>query len=215
VPIEVDIQAGAEQGLLDALRAGDEVAFASLVRRHHATLRRVVRAYVGSDALADEVVQETWLAVIRGLDRFEARSSLKTWIFQIATNIAKTRGARERRTVPLSALAGDDADGGAPSVPPERFMGPDQAWPGHWATPPRPWEDPERRVRSLEVRERLRACIAELPAQQQAVLTLRDVEGLSSDEVCELLALSPGNQRVLLHRARSRLRASLESYMES
>jgi RNA polymerase sigma-70 factor (ECF subfamily) len=207
-----DTRPPAEAALLEALRAGDEAAFVALVGRHHASLRRVVRAYVASDAVADEVVQETWLAVVKSLDRFEARSTLKTWIFNIAINIAKTRGARERRTVPFSVLAAADEAG--PSVPAERFMGPDAAWPSHWQVPPRPWEDPDRRLRSLEAREHLREAIAALPSVQQAVLTLRDVEGLGSDEVCSLLELTPGNQRVLLHRARSRVRASLETYME-
>jgi RNA polymerase sigma-70 factor (ECF subfamily) len=196
--------------LLAALRAGDERAFATLVRRYHASLKRVARAYVSTDAVAEEVVQETWLAVINGLGRFEQRATLKTWIFHILTNKAKTRGTRERRSVPFASLGG--ADG--PAVPPERFQRAGDAWPGHWATPPRPWEDPERRLGSLEARERLREAIAALPATQQAVLTLRDVEGLESDEVCELLGVSAGNQRVLLHRARARIRTELERYFE-
>jgi RNA polymerase sigma-70 factor (ECF subfamily) len=197
--------------LLDALRAGDEDAFVALVTRYHASLKRVARAYVSTDAVAEEVVQETWLAVIDGLDRFEQRSSLKTWLFHILANKAKTRGVRERRSVPFASLGPVDAD---PSVAPERFQGDGDAWPGHWATPPRAWEDPERRLASLEARERLRAAIVTLPETQQAVLTLRDVEGLEAEEVCDLLDLSPGNQRVILHRARARVRAELERYFE-
>ena len=198
--------------LLAALRAGDEDAFATLVTRYHATLRRVARAYVSTDAVAEEVVQETWLGVIDGLDRFEQRASLKTWMFHILTNKAKTRGARERRAVPFASLSRPaEAE---PSVPPERFQGDGAAWPGHWASPPRPWEDPERRLASLEAREHLRAAIAALPSTQQAVLTLRDVEGLEAEEVCELLNVSAGNQRVLLHRARARVRTELERYFE-
>src|SRR5690349_9864511 len=166
--------------LLAALRAGDEEAFAALVRRHHASMKRVARMYVSTDAVADEVVQETWLAAIAGLERFEQRASLKTWLFHILANQAKTRGTRERRSVPFASLAGDDA----PAVAPERFQGEGDTWPGHWATPPRPWEDPERRLQSLESRECLRAAIRALPEVQQAVLTLRDVEGLDADEVC-------------------------------
>jgi RNA polymerase sigma-70 factor (ECF subfamily) len=197
--------------LLAALRAGDEEAFAGLVRRHHASMKRVARMYVSTDAVAEEVVQETWLAAIAGLERFEQRSSLKTWLFHILANKAKTRGARERRTVPFASLGpGDDT----PAVPPERFQGPGDPWPGHWAMPPRPWEDPERRLHSLEARERLRAAIGALPEVQQAVLTLRDVEGLEADEVCGLLGLSDGNQRVILHRARARVRTELERYFE-
>lgn len=215
VTTAIHTTASDETALVAALRAGDEEAFAALVRRHHAALRRVVRRYVPTDALADEVVQDVWLAVIKGLDRFELRASLKTWIFHIALNLAKTRGARERRTVPFSGLAGDDPEDAPPAVPPQRFQRGGDAWPGHWATPPRAWEEPDRRLCSLEAREHLRAAIAALPQVQQAVLTLRDVEGLGADEVCELLDLSSGNQRVILHRARSRLRESLESYMES
>jgi len=211
--MSVDTRVAArDASLLAALRAGDEDAFAALVTRYHASLKRVARAYVSSDAVAEEVVQETWLAVIRGLDRFEQRATIKTWLFHILTNQAKTRGMRERRIVPFASLAG--ADGDAPSVSPDRFQRDGDTWPGHWATPPRPWQDPERRLASLEAREHLRTAIASLPATQQAVLTLRDVEGLESEEVCELLDLSAGNQRVILHRARARVRADLERYFE-
>jgi len=200
-----------EDRLVAALRAGDEQAFATLVRRHHASLKRVARAYVSTDAVAEEVVQETWLAVVAGIERFEQRATLKTWLFHILTNKAKTRGVRERRTVPFASLAGADDE---PAVSPERCQRAGDAWPGHWATPPRPWEDPERRLQSLEARERLREAIAALPAAQQAVLTLRDVEGLEADEVCALLDLSPGNQRVILHRARAKVRDALEQWFE-
>ena len=200
-----------EDRLIAALRAGDEQAFATLVRRHHASLKRVARAYVSTDAVAEEVVQETWLAVVAGIERFEQRATLKTWLFHILTNKAKTRGVRERRTVPFASLAGADDE---PAVSPERFQRAGDAWPGHWATPPRPWEDPERRLESLEARERLREAIAALPDVHQAVLTLRDVEGLDAPEVCALLELSDGNQRVILHRARARVRADLARYFE-
>jgi RNA polymerase sigma-70 factor (ECF subfamily) len=200
--------------LLAALREGDERAFTTLVTRYHSSLKRVARAYVSTDAVADEVVQETWLAVIDGLDRFEERSTLKTWIFHILTNKAKTRGVRERRSVPFASLA-TDAPSDEPTVSPDRFQRQGDAWPGHWAQPPRPWEDPERRLSSLEARDELRAAIAALPSVQQTVLTLRDVEGLEADEVCRLLDLTPGNQRVILHRARARVRAALEAYMEA
>ena len=201
-----------DAALLVALRAGDEGAFSTLVMRHHASLKRVARAYVSTDAVAEEVVQDTWLAVISGLERFEGRSSLKTWIFHILANKAKTRGVREHRTVPFASLAGAGDD--EPSVAPERFQRAGDLWPGHWATPPRPWEDPQRRLSSLEARDRLREAIAALPTVQQAVLTLRDVEGVDADEVCRLLDISQGNQRVILHRARSRVRGALEGYME-
>ena len=197
--------------LLPALRAGDEEAFVALVTRYHASLKRVARAYVSTDAVAEEVVQETWLAVIEGLDRFEQRSSLKTWLFHILANKAKTRGVRERRLVPFASLAGAGAE---PAVSPDRFQREGDAWPGHWAAPPRPWEDPERRLASLEAREHLRAAISALPPAQQAVLTLRDVEGLEAEDVCGLLNVSAGNQRVILHRARARVRADLARYFE-
>ena len=198
--------------LLAALRVGDEEAFTTLVTRYHASLKRVARAYVSTDAVAEEVVQETWLAVIDGIDRFEQRASLKTWMFHILTNKAKTRGVRERRAVPFASLARADED--EPAVTADRFQHEGDAWPGHWAAPPRPWEDPERRLASLEARDYLRAAIAALPATQQAVLTLRDVEGLEAEEVCELLDVSDGNQRVLLHRARAKVRTRLERYFE-
>ena len=191
----------------------DEAAFSALVERHYASMKRIARAYVQSDAVAEEVVQDTWLAVVAGLDRFEGRSALTTWVFSILTNKAKTRGARERRCTPMSALGGADPD--APAIDPDRFQGDDDAWPGHWATPPRPWQRPERRLLSLEVRDRLKLALDDLPERQRIVVTLRDVEGLDPDEVCELLDLSPENQRVLLHRGRTRLRALLESYFEA
>ena len=199
--------------LLAALRAGDERAFTTLVTRYHASLRRVARAYVSTDAVAEEVVQETWLAVIEGLGRFQQRSSLKTWLFHILANKARTRGTREKRTVPFASLAPGDGDDER-AVSPDRFQREGATWPGHWATPPRPWEDPERRLASLEARKYLRAAIGALPATQQAVLTLRDVEGLDAERVCALLDVSAGNQRVLLHRARARVRSELERYFE-
>jgi RNA polymerase sigma-70 factor, ECF subfamily len=197
--------------LLAALRAGDEEAFTALVTRYHASLKRVARAYVSTDAVAEEVVQDTWLAVIAGIDRFEERAALKTWVFHILVNKAKSRGKRERRIVPFASLPRAD-DG--PAVSPDNFQHDGDAWPGHWATPPRPWEDPERRLQSLEARERLREAIGALPDVHQAVLTLRDVEGLDASEVCALLELTDGNQRVILHRARARVRADLASYFE-
>jgi RNA polymerase sigma-70 factor (ECF subfamily) len=207
--------AASEPLLLDALRDGDESAFTELVRRHHAGLRRVARAYVSSDAVADDVVQEAWLAVVAGIHRFEGRSSLKTWLFSIVMNIARTRGVREKRCMPFSGLGADADEPRSPSVPPERFQQAGDAWPGHWAAPPRAWESPERRLDALELREHVRRALRRLPASQQAVVALRDVEGLDAEEVCRILDLSEGNQRVLLHRGRARLRAALETYMEA
>ena len=198
--------------LVAGLRAGDEEAFATLVSRYHASLKRIARMYVSTDAVAEDLVQETWLAVIDGIGRFEHRSSFKTWLFHILANKAKTRGVRERRTVPFSSLG--PGEEGEPTVSPDRFQREGDAWPGHWAAPPRAWDDPERRLASLEARERLRAAIATLPERQQAVLTLRDVEGLSAEEVSDLLDLTPGNQRVILYRARAKVRAELEDWFD-
>ena len=191
-----------EAELLEALRAGDEDAFAQLVREYHPSLVRVARLYVPTQAAAEEVAAETWLAVLNGLDRFEGRSSLRTWIFRILTNIAKTRAVRDRRTLPFSALQ----DPAEPAVEPDRFSAS-----GEWAAPPEPW--PEAALLAAETRERLAEAIAALPPTQRAVITLRDVEGWSSEEVRNALDLSETNQRVLLHRARSKVRAALESYL--
>jgi RNA polymerase sigma-70 factor, ECF subfamily len=190
----------------------DEAAFQALVEQYYASMKRVARAYVQSDAVAEEVVQDAWLAIVAGIDRFEGRSSLTTWMFSILTNKAKTRGQRERRTIPLSCVG--EPDPNAPAIDPDRFQGDDDAWPGHWATPPRPWQRPERRLLSLEAREEIKGALDALPERQRVVVTLRDVEGLDADAVCDLLELSPENQRVLLHRGRTRLRAALERYVE-
>ena len=201
-----------EAELLEAVRAGDEETFAALVREHHPSLVRVARMYVSNQAAAEEVAQETWLAVLNGIDRFEGRSSLKTWIFRILSNIAKTRAVRDGRTLPFSALQ-DPARVPEPAVDADRFLDPEHPrWPGHWAAKPAPW--PEDALLAAETRERLAEAIEALPATQRAVITLRDVEGWSSEEVRNALDLSETNQRVLLHRARSKMRAALESYLE-
>ena len=202
----------ADRDVVAALRDGDEGVFRQLFERHYPMMKRVARGYVASDAVADEVVQETWLAVVTGIDRFAERSALGTWIFSILINQAKSHGIRERRSLPLSSTS---AAAGDPVVDPDRFQGDEDAWPGHWATPPRPWQQPERRLLSLEARDRLKSALAELPTRQRLVVGLRDVEGFDSQEVCRLLDLSEENQRVLLHRGRSRLRAQVEAYVES
>jgi RNA polymerase sigma-70 factor (ECF subfamily) len=200
----------AEAETVAALRAGDEHSFQQLFTRLSPGLKRMARGYVTSDAIADEIVQETWLAVINGIDRFQGRSSLNTWIFSILINQARKHDARERRAMPFSSLTPSDTDG--PSVDADRFQTDHDTWPGHWATPPRPWQTPERRLLSLEARAHLKHAIGHLPERQRAVVVLRDVEGHSADEVCALLQLSPENQRVLLHRARTRLRNALAAY---
>jgi len=202
-----------ESQLLVAIRGGDEAAFSELVGRYHESLRRFAKLFGASDAVAEEIAQETWLAALQGIDAFEERASLKAWLFGILRNQARRRSERERRTVPFSALGGNDESEG-PVVDSARFQGANGNWPDHWAVAPRPWEDPERRLASLEAREELRRAIAALPERQQAVIVLRDVEGLESEEVCELLEISEGNQRVLLHRARSGVRGALEGYID-
>jgi RNA polymerase sigma-70 factor (ECF subfamily) len=201
-----------ERELCAALRRGDESAFESLVARHHAPLRRLALSYVRTAAVADEVVQETWVAVIRGIDSFEERSSLKTWIYRILANTAKTRAQRESRTVPLSALPPGEADDDEHSVEPSRFFDQQHArWPGHWASPPARWDElPEEHLGGRETLDALKAAIEHLPSKQRQVIVLRDIEGWDADDVCELLELSEANQRVLLHRARSKVRQALE-----
>jgi RNA polymerase sigma-70 factor, ECF subfamily len=202
-----------DEGLVAALRAGDAAAFATLVDRHSPGLVRVALGYVPSRAAAEEAVQETWIAVIRGIDGFEGRSSLKTWIFRILTNVAIRSGSRERRSVPFSALA-DAEDTSGPSVDPDRFLPADhERFPGHWALMPAPWPTPEEGLLAGEARDVIATAIAALPVAQRTVIALRDVEGWSSEEVCEALEISAGNQRILLHRARSRVRNAIERYV--
>ena len=185
--------------LLERLREGDEDAFVTLVRRYNHSLLYAARSFVATDAIAEEVVQDTWMAVVRGLSNFEARSSIKTWLLKIAINRARTTGTRENRTLPLSGFEA--------AVDPDRF---DKS--GHWITPPEYFiEDAEDRVIAGLLSERIRSSLEDLPEGQRQVVTLRDVEGLDSKEVCHLLEISEVNQRVLLHRGRSRLRHDLEA----
>jgi RNA polymerase sigma-70 factor, ECF subfamily len=205
----VERPAPSDERLIAGLRRGDEAAFAELIERYSAPLIRLAAGFVRDRAVAEEVVQETWLAVLQGIDRFEARSSLKTWVYRILTNKAKTRGERERRSVPFSSLA--PADEG-PSVDPDRFLGPDHHWAGHWSVPPPRWDEiPEERLLGRETLACAQRAIDALPLAQRQVITLRDVEGWDSEDVCELLGLSEGNQRVLLHRARTKVRLALET----
>jgi RNA polymerase sigma-70 factor (ECF subfamily) len=201
----------ADTELVTALRAGDERAFAQLLAEHGPTMLRVARLYVGSQAVAEEVVQEAWLGVLKGLERFEGRASLKTWIFRILTNTAKTRGEREGRSVPFSSLGEDDPD--APTVDQDRFLGPDSAWEGHWSSATAPLAVPEERLLAAEARSHIEAAVAALPDNQRTVITLRDISGFDADETCELLGISEINQRVLLHRARAKVRGAYESYL--
>ncbi len=199
--------------LVERLRAGDETAFAMLIHQHQAQMLRVARMYVSSQAVAEEVVQEAWLGILQGLERFEGRSSLRTWMYRILTNIAKTRGQREGRSTPFSSIAGDDLD--APAVDESWFRGPDDRWPGGWVSFLEDWRGiPEERLLSAEVRSLVGSAIAELPPMQAEVIRLRDVRGWSSTEVRNALDISETNQRVLLHRARSKVRRALEGYLE-
>ena len=202
-----------EAELLEALRRGDEDAFAALMASYSAALLHVAASYVSSRAVAEEVVQETWLGVVKGLDRFEGRSSLKTWIFKILTNTARTRGARESRSVPFSSLAAAEADEGS-SLDPDRFFPADHdRYPGHWSVGPTAWRTPEDGLLAAETREVIVGAIDRLPPAQRTVIALRDIEGWPPEDVCEALELSQGNQRVLLHRARTRVRAQLERHL--
>ena len=204
----------ADRELVAALRRGDEAAFGRLIDKYHASLVRLARAYVADRAVGEEVVQETWLGVIRGIDRFEGRSSLKTWIYRILTNTAKKHGVRERRTVPFSALLSGD-DGEDAGVDADRFLPDGNLWAGHWASPPSSWgSGPEERLLAGEARGLIEATIATLAETQQQVITLRDVDGWSSEDVCNVLELTEVNQRVLLHRARAKVRQALENYFD-
>jgi RNA polymerase sigma-70 factor (ECF subfamily) len=188
-----------EVELLDRLRAGDEVAFATLVRRHHAALVRLASAYVPNRAVAEEVVQEAWLGVVRGIEKFEGRSTLRTWLYRIVVNRARTAGVREHRETPTD-LTG-------PADPGERFQ-PD----GHWVDPPTPWTDRiEDRVTAAALHDRIRTCLGKLPDVQRQVVMLRDIDGLTPGETCSALGISEANQRVLLHRGRARLRGMLDA----
>ena len=203
--------------LVPALRRGDDRAFAWMLDRYDASLRRAARMYVPTDAAADEVVGDTWLGVLRGIDRFEQRSSVKTWLYRILMNIARSKGVRERRTVPFSSAIGATEDGATPTFDPDRFR-PDVAGeehPGHWRSFPLDWEhEPEQRLLSGETLGVVAAALDELPPAQREVVLLRDVEGWSPEEVCDALELTGANQRVLLHRGRARLRRALEAYFE-
>jgi RNA polymerase sigma-70 factor, ECF subfamily len=204
-----------DEHLVALLRTGDESAFAALVDRYHASMLRLAVLYVRDHPVAEEVVQEAWLGVLRGLERFEMRASLKTWIFRIVVNRAKTRAMREHRSIPFSALWDPDAEPYKPAVEPERFWPTDAPrWPGGWVSMPASWGDlPEERALSQEMVSLIRVAIDALPPTQRAVVNLRDVQEFTADEVCNVLGISQTNQRVLLHRGRSKVRRRLEQYM--
>jgi RNA polymerase sigma-70 factor (ECF subfamily) len=203
-----------DAALAAALRAGDEAAFSWLLGRYDGALRRLALTYVSTPAVADEVVQETWHAVVKGIGGFEGRSSVSTWVYRILANIARSRGVREQRIIPFSSAAGAMDDGGGPAVDPDRFVARGQAA-GSWSAPPTPWDDqPEARLTARETLSAVEAAIAALPPAQREVITLRDVDGWGADEVCNALDLTETNQRVLLHRARAKVRRALELHFE-
>jgi RNA polymerase sigma-70 factor, ECF subfamily len=217
-PVEEEQRSAAEVAveadLLDRLRAGDERAFESLVATHHPTMIALARTYVRTPAVAEEVVQEAWLGVVVGIDRFEGRASLKTWIMRILVNTAISRGGREARTVPFASLAPEGEHEHA--VEPERFRPPGAAFAGHWTGYPVDWRSlPEERLLGRETVVVVSRAIEELPESQRRVITMRDVAGYTATEACDVLQLSAGNQRILLHRARSRVRAALERHLDA
>jgi RNA polymerase sigma-70 factor (ECF subfamily) len=203
-----------EAELVSRLRAGDERAFEELVDRFHPMMLAVARTHVKTQTAAEEVAQDAWLGVLNGLDRFEGRSSLKTWILRILVNNAITRGVRDSRSVPFSSLAAEEAEG--PVVEPERFRPKGGAFAGHWNGYPADWSSmPEQALLGRETLERVKGAIHDLPPAQRTVITLRDIEGWDSREVCAALEISEGNQRLLLHRARSGVRAALEGHFDA
>lgn len=194
--------------LVAALRRGDERVFAELVDRHHAAMVRLALTYLSDRAAAEDVAQEAWLGMLRGLDGFAGRASLKTWLFGILVNCARARRRRDRRSIPFSDFPADD-DG--PTVDPDRFLPSGHRWEGHWSAPPAEW--PEDHLLSREIGGYLERALAHLPDRQRAVVTLRDIEGWPPSEICALFDISPGNERVLLHRARAAIRRELEGYL--
>jgi len=194
--------------LIAALRARDEDVFCDLVARWSGAMLRIARAHVMTRAAAEDVVQEAWLTVLKSLDRFEHRSAFRTWVLGIVINVARARARDERKSLRLD----EDVQGG--SVDPSRFLPAEHPrWPHHWATEPAKWRTPEQDLLDDETRAVIAAAIDALPAAQREVLVLRDVEGLSSSDVCNIARITDTNQRVLLHRARSRVRAALERYL--
>lgn len=202
-----------DEEIVRRLRDGDETTFTMLVERYQRPMVRVARGYVSDEATAEEIAQEAWLAVLNGLQNFQGRGSLKSWIFSIVCNKAKTRGVRDARSTAFSALATQEAASQDPAVPPDRFQGPDGRYPDHWAHPPAGWgENPEQRLLQKETLAVLHAAIETLPTAQRTVITLRDLAGQNSESVCNVLGITETNMRVLLHRARSKVRAHLERY---
>jgi len=212
----VEVNVEDEHILIERLRARDEAAFTELVERYYGYLLPLADFFVSNRAVAEEVVQEAWLAVLNGIDRFEQRSSFKTWISRIVMNLAKTRGVRESRMVPFSEFAEEETESPEAVVDPLRFRAANDDYPDHWSVAPRPWNaDPEKQLLSGEILVVLDGAIESLPEAQRLVLTMRDVNGWTAEEVCNVLAIAETNQRVLLHRARSKVRGILETYFST
>jgi RNA polymerase sigma-70 factor (ECF subfamily) len=207
-------QHAADETTIAALRRGDEAAFAGVVKRHQPTFLRLARTWVRSPDAAAEVVQDAWLAALQSLHRFEGRSSLRTWLCGIVVNVARAHGRAERRMVPMSSLVAEETGDGAPAVDPERFQPAGHRWEGHWVDAPMPFPSPEHALDRRELRVVLETAIAELPVVQQQIIILSDIEGLSGQEACNILGVTSTHQRVLLHRARSKVRARLERHAE-
>jgi len=205
-----------ERTLIAGLRARDEQAFVKLVEQYHRSLLPLARLFASNSAVAEEVVQEAWLAVLQGIDRFEERSSFKTWISRIVMNIARTRGVRESRMIAFSELVDRDSDFAEPAVDPARFRPAGDEYPDHWSVAPRPWNsDPETILLNSETMAILDDAVQSLPEVQRLVLTMRDINGWTGEEVCNVMEISETNQRVLLHRARSKVRGTLENHFST
>jgi RNA polymerase sigma-70 factor, ECF subfamily len=210
MPEQQAVASSADAATVERLLAGDETTFMMLVDQHQPAMLRLAQMYVSSRAVAEEVVQEAWIGILKGLPTFEGRSSLRTWMYKIVTNVAKTRGVREGRSIPFSALAGEHDD----PVDPSWFQGANDPFPGGWRTFPDDWRGiPEDRLIGRETLDRIAGALDGMPAMQAEVVRLRDVQGWSSDEVCNALDLTETNQRVLLHRGRSRIRRELDAYL--
>jgi RNA polymerase sigma-70 factor (ECF subfamily) len=219
VPVRARTALPPDGELVTRLRAGDGTAFALILDEWSGGMLRLARSFVSTADSAAEVVQDTWLAVIQSIDRFEGRCALKTWVYRILVNTAKRRRVLERRTIPISSVGQDDRNEYAtgPSVDPDRFQGAGEPYPGHWRQFPALWtalpRSPEQRALDGELQVRLEEALAELPDRQRRVIIMRDVQGIPAEEVCTVLDLSTSNQRVLLHRARASVRARLEAYI--